>query len=107
VKRDFSDVRDVARAYRMVMESGDCGTAYNIGSGAAYELREILEHIISLSPQPIAVEADPSLMRAEDAPVICCDNSRIRSALGWRPERSVFDTAREMFEEYARGGAAG
>ena len=101
VKRDISDVRDIVRAYRMIMESGDCETVYNVGSGRAIALRELLEYIVSLSEQPITVETDPALMRPVDTPYICCDRTLIKEKLGWEPEYTLFDTVREMMERLA------
>ena len=102
VVRDFGCVKDVVRAYRMVLESGDCETVYNIGSGQGVKLTDLLSYIISLSRQPITAEQDPALMRPSDNPVIICDHSLITERLGWQPEYTIFDTVKEMFEEYSR-----
>lgn len=99
-RRDFSDVRDIVRAYRMIIEDKDCKTIYNIGSGKVYGLREMLDYVISLSRQKITVEIDPLKFRPVDTPVICCDNSLIKKNIGWEPEHNVFETLREMFEYY-------
>ena len=102
VIRDFGCVKDVVRAYRMVLESGDCETVYNIGNGQGVKLADLLAYIISLSKQPITAEQDPALMRPSDNPVIICDHSLITERLGWEPEYTIFDTVKEMFEEYSR-----
>lgn len=99
-ERDFSDVRDIVRAYRMILESGNCRKVYNVGSGRAYSLETILEYIISLSAQEITVEVDPQRFRPIDSPRVCCDYRRIKRDLGWKPEYSIFDTLRELFEYY-------
>jgi GDP-4-dehydro-6-deoxy-D-mannose reductase len=99
-KRDFSHVKDIVRAYRMIIESDDCTQIYNIGSGKAYGIDEMLDYIISLSSQEISVEVDPERFRPVDTPVICCDNSLISEKLGWRPKFSVFDALEEMVGEY-------
>lgn len=99
-ERDFSDVRDIVRAYRMIIESGNCGKVYNVGSGKAYSLETILEYIISLSAQEITVKVDPERFRPIDTKRICCDHHRIERELGWKPEYSIFDTLKEMFEYY-------
>ena len=96
VRRDFSDVRDVVRAYRMILERGNCGVIYNIGTGNSVLLKDLLDYIVSLAKQPIAVEIDTSLIRPVDAPYICCDHSLITQELGWKPEHELFDTVREM-----------
>ncbi len=97
VRRDFSDVRDVVRAYRLILEGMRGGETYNVGSGRSVPLSELLAFIVSLSDQPIRVETDPALLRPSDNPVQICDHGRITKALGWEPERRVEDTIREMF----------
>lgn len=99
VSRDFSDVRDVVKAYRLVLED-QSSEIYNIGSGKAYALSELLAYVISLCKSPINVEVDSSLLRKEDNPIICCDSSKIKKCLGWNPEHNIFDTLKEMFEYY-------
>lgn len=100
VERDFSDVRDIVRAYRMVIESEDSSIIYNVGSGKSYALREMLDHIISLSSQPITVKVDQSRIRPTDTLRICCDHSLITEKLGWKPEHELFDTLKEIFDYY-------
>lgn len=100
VKRDFSHVKDIVRAYRMIVESDDCETIYNVGSGEAYSLESMLEYVVGLSNQEIKIEVDQSRFRPTDQPVICCDHSLITERLGWNPERTVFDALKEMFEQY-------
>lgn len=102
VRRDFSDVRDVVRAYRMIIESDDCTQTYNVGSGRAIMLRELLEYIISLSKQPITVKVEPKLLRPADTQAVCCDHSLLTRNLGWMPEHDIFETVQEMFEQYMR-----
>lgn len=99
-KRDFSHVKDIVRAYRMIIESDDCTKIYNVGYGKAYGLDQILAYIISLSSQKITVEVDPERFRPVDTPVVCCNRSLIKTELGWEPEYSVFDALKEMFENY-------
>lgn len=100
VCRDFSHVEDVVRAYRLILEKGSSGAVYNVGSGRAVRLSELLEYIVSLSEQPIDVCVDEELFRPADNPVICCDNRLIRSQLGWEPEYSIYDAVRQMFHAY-------
>ncbi len=100
VKRDYSHVKDVVRAYRMIIESDDCTKVYNVGSGKAYGIDEMLDYIISLSSQKITVEVDPQRVRPVDNPIICCDNGLIEKELGWTAEYTVFDALKEMFDYY-------
>lgn len=102
VMRDFSDVRDVVCAYRMVIESDDYETVYNIGSGKAILLRELLNYIVSLSEHPIEIQTDPELFRPADNPFICCDNGLIFEKLGWKPEFNIFETVKVIYEFYLK-----
>lgn len=102
-KRDFSHVKDIVRAYRIILESDDCETVYNVGSGMAHSLSDMLEYILKFSRQEITVEIDPKRFRPVDTPVICCDNTLIREKLRWKPQLSVFDALREMVEINLKG----
>ncbi len=100
VQRDFSHVKDIVRAYRMILESDDCETIYNVGSGKAYRLDEILNYIVGLSSQEIKVEVDKEKFRPSDQPVVCCNHELITKKLGWKPEYTVFDAVKEMYQYY-------
>lgn len=99
-KRDFSDVRDIVRAYRMILEAPDICPAYNVGSGKAYSLEELLRYIISLAEVDILIQTDPERVRPIDTPVVCCDHGRITRELGWKPEIDIHDTLKEMFNDF-------
>ena len=96
-ERDFSDVRDIVRAYRMIIENSDCTRIYNVGSGKAYKLSELLNYIVSLSKQKITVEIDPERFRPVDTQVICCNHELISKELGWKPKYSIFDGLEWLF----------
>ena len=100
VRRDFSHVKDIVRAYRMILESKDDTQIYNVGSGKAYGLDELMEYITSLSNQKITVEIDPALVRPVDTPVICCDYSKVKRELGWEPKLTVFNALQELYKSY-------
>lgn len=100
VKRDFSHVKDVVRAYRMIVESDNCNQIYNVGSGKAYSLEDMLTYIIGLSDQNIEIEVDQNRIRPTDQPVICCERSLIGKELGWEPQYDVYDALRELFDYY-------
>lgn len=102
VKRDFSHVKDVVRAYRMIVESDNCNQIYNVGSGNAYSLEDMLTYIIGLSNQKIEIEIDQNRIRPTDQPVICCDRSLIEKELGWEPQYDVYDALKEMYEYYGK-----
>ncbi len=104
IKRDFSDVRDIVRAYRIVIESDNHETVYNIGSGKSYALNDILNYIISLSKQKITVNIDKNLFRISDNPIVCCDNTLIVQKLGWQVRYDIYDTINMIFNYYLKGG---
>lgn len=102
VKRDFSHVKDIVKAYRMIIESDDSSIVYNVGSGQAFSLRELLNYIVGLSSVDIQIKVDPKRFRPTDQPMVCCDYTLIKSRLGWEPEYSVFDALKEMYEFFCR-----
>ena len=85
-KRDFTDVRDVVRAYTLLLQKGRSGQVYNVGSGKAIAISALLENIVSLSPSEISVEVDASRLRPVDIPVIEADISKLQQDTGWQPE---------------------
>lgn len=84
-KRDFTDVRDMVRAYVMLLENGVVGEAYNIGSGVSHRIQEILDILVGLSNTQITVEVDPEKLRPSDVPEIVSDNTKLSSVIDWRP----------------------
>lgn len=94
-KRDFTDVRDVVRAYVLLMERGGAGETYNIGSGHAVEIREILENILALAECGISVEVDAEKLRPVDVPIIEADICKVQACCGWQPEIPLETTLRE------------
>lgn len=91
-KRDFSDVRDVVRAYRLLMEHGRPGETYNVGSGRAVSIDELLHMILGLSNTGITVEVDPARLRPVDIPIIEADITKICRDTGWKPEIPLSNT---------------
>lgn len=94
-RRDFSDVRDVVRAYAALMEKGKAGETYNVGAGKAVEIRRILDMILSLAKKEIRVETDPARMRPVDVPVIEADIRKLQACTGWRTEIPLEKTIEE------------
>lgn len=99
-ERDFGDVRDMVRAYRMLLESDTGGTLFNVGSGSVYKLEEILKYIISLTDMHVEIQIDKAKLRPVDNPIVWCDNTYIKKEIGWEPRYTVFDAINEMFESY-------
>ncbi len=87
--RDFTDVRDVARAYGLLLERGERGGIYNIGRGTAVMVGDLLDMLCRLAPVAITIERDPARLRPSDAPVMMADTTRLRQATGWQPEISL------------------
>lgn len=102
VRRDFSDVRDVARAYRLVLESENNLETYNVGSGNSYSIAELLKYIISLGHQKIIVTPDPLKIRPTDTASIVCDNTKIKEKLNWSPNYSIYETINDIFCYYLK-----
>lgn len=98
-QRDFSDVRDVVRAYRLIIESECFGEVFNIGSGRAISLKEVLDILISFCPQEIKVEVSTSFVRPLNNPIVCCDYSKIEKLLGWTPSHKLSDTLHEIYRD--------
>lgn len=94
-RRDFTDVRDVVKAYVGLVQTGEAGETYNVGSGNAQEIRAILDMVISMSEIPIRVEIDPNKLRPVDVPIIEADITKINRLTGWKPEIPLEQTVRE------------
>lgn len=101
-RRDFTDVRDVVRAYGLLIEKGKAGETYNIGSGHAITIEEILQMILKYSSAKIKVEVDPQKLRPVDVPVIEADISKVTAETGWKPEISLENTIKETLDYWRR-----
>lgn len=95
-RRDFTDVRDVARAYGLLLLKGRAGETYNVGSGNAVEIRAILDMIIGMSTADIEVKVDPNKIRPVDVPVIEADITKINMETGWKPLIPLRQTIEEI-----------
>lgn len=99
-KRDFTHVKDIVRAYRLIAEKGRSGEVYNIGSQVVYSAQEILDRLCSMASCEIPVRQDPAKMRPSDTPVICCDRSKLTRDTGWKPEIGLNEILSEVLEEW-------
>lgn len=97
-RRDFTDVRDVVRAYVKLIKEGTPGETYNVGSGSAQEIQQILEKVIAMSDANIRIETDPNKIRPVDVPIIEADITKLNTLTGWKPEISVEQTIRETLD---------
>lgn len=103
-RRDFTHVRDIVRAYRLIAEKGHAGEVYNVGSGITYSAQEILDKLRTLATCPIPVEQDPSKMRPSDTPVICCDHSKLTEHTGWEHEIPMDKILHEVLNDWRNIG---
>ena len=99
-KRDFTHVKDIVRAYRLIAEKGRPGEVYNVGSGVTYSAGEVLDRLIGMAKVPVPVKQDPARMRPSDTPVICCDHGKITADTGWEAEHGLDEILRETLEYY-------
>jgi GDP-4-dehydro-6-deoxy-D-mannose reductase len=90
--RDFTDVRDIVRAYALLVEHGEAGAVYNIGTGRGVPIRLILDTLLSLSHCQVEIRPDPALMRPIDIPVVTADSRRLRERTGWQPQYALAQT---------------
>ena len=102
-RRDFTDVRDVVRAYRLLVVDGEPGEAYNVCSGRDVAVSEIAEILLDLAKFPMSLEQDDRLFRPVDLPVQRGDNAKIRATTGWAPEIDLAVTLTDTLED-ARNG---
>ncbi len=96
VVRDLSDVRDVVRAYRLLVEHGTPGEAYNVCSGHGVSVREVADTMLATSDAPLELVVDPELVRPVDVPRLVGDPARLRAATGWEPEIPLDETLRDV-----------
>jgi GDP-4-dehydro-6-deoxy-D-mannose reductase len=90
--RDLTDVRDIVRAYRMLMCDGTPGEVYNVSRGEGVRISEVADKLLARAERPLHIEFDPKLMRPADIPVLIGDSGRLRAATGWTPEIALDDT---------------
>lgn len=99
-ERDFTDVRDVVRAYRLLIEKGHAGEAYNIASDRMVPIRTLLEELCDHAGLSPAVKTDPDLYRPTDRPPKLCIQ-KIEAHTGWRPSIPLTETLKDIYDELA------
>jgi GDP-4-dehydro-6-deoxy-D-mannose reductase len=97
-RRDFSDVRDMVRAYAMALERGEPGEVYNVGSERSYSIQEVLEILLGLSRMSLQVEPDPARLRPSDVPEIVSDCTKFRMRTGWQTTYTLEQSLRDVLE---------
>jgi GDP-4-dehydro-6-deoxy-D-mannose reductase len=98
-RRDFTDVRDVVRAYRLLVERGVAGQAYNVCTGRAVSIEEVARRLLDLAGADLELVPDPELERPVDVPVLLGDPAKLRTATGWEPEIGLDRSLGEVLDE--------
>jgi GDP-4-dehydro-6-deoxy-D-mannose reductase len=102
-RRDLTDVRDTVRAYKLILEHGEPGRPYNVCTGRAVVIRDLLDMLIARARVPVTVTVDPKRYRPNDAPLLLGDPSRLQRELGWQPEIPLEQSLDDLLA-YWRGG---
>lgn len=98
VERDFTDVRDVVRAYVGLIEKGKIGEVYNVCSGRSYSMEKILEYLLSYTKKEISVRVDSQKLRKVDIPQLVGDNKKIKEEISWEPRIPMEQSLKELLE---------
>lgn len=101
-RRDFTDVRDVVRAYRLLVQRGEPGAVYNVCSGVDIEVGELADRLVALATRPMHLHRDASLERPVDIPVLRGDSSRLREATGWAPSIPLEETLADLLDDWRK-----
>ena len=100
--RDFTDARDVVKAYTLLMSKGISGKTYNVGGGTVCKISELLDRILKLSSVQIKVEIDQSRLRPIDTPEISADISELKKDTGWTPSKTLDETLLDTLEYWRK-----
>ncbi len=106
-RRDLTDVRDVVRAYRLLVERGEPGAVYNVCSGVDVEIQALADMLVGLATRPVRLVPDPALLRPVDLPVLRGDATKLRTATGWAPEIPIEQTVADLLDDMRRRIGAG
>ncbi len=99
-RRDFTDFRDIARAYHLALEQGAPGEVYNIGSGVSRTMSEYLEILMGLSSRTITVTSDPTRARPSDVPHLVCHAGKFQRLTGWQPRIPIGQTLKDLLDHW-------
>ena len=99
-RRDVTDVRDVVRAYRLLMLEGEPGAAYNVCRGEAASVRQIAEALLGMASRPMRLVSDRALQRPVDIPVLIGDNTALRAVTGWEPTIPLAQTLADVLADW-------
>ncbi len=104
-RRDLTDVRDVIRAYILLMQQGRCGEAYNIGSGRTYAMQEIVAQLVALIGLNVEVRQKADRIRAVDSAAVRADAGKLRREVGWEPALTLEQTLRDTLDYWRTASA--
>lgn len=99
-RRDFTDVRDVVRAYRMIVSHGTPGEVYNVCSGSDFAVQELAEEMLAMAKHQMRFEADPALLRPVDVPVLRGDHTKLSDETGWEPKIPLSQTLTDLLDDW-------
>ena len=98
-RRDYTDVRDIVRAYRRLVEDGVPGEVYNVCSGHDLAIQDLADHLVSMATRHIELRIDPELLRPVDLPVLRGDASKVAAATGWAPQIPIEQTLADLLDD--------
>lgn len=101
-RRDFTDVRDMVKAYALAIEKGKIGDVYNIGSGVSYKISDVLSLLLSKTPTKIKTRENPSLLRPSDNPNLVCDITKFKNLTQWVPQIPLEKTLEDTLDYWRR-----
>jgi GDP-4-dehydro-6-deoxy-D-mannose reductase len=101
-KRDLTDVRDTVRAYQLIVERGEPGRPYNVCSGHAIAIRDLLDMLIARAKVRVAIKPDPARYRPNDLPLLAGDPGRIQRELGWTADVPIERTVDDLLDYWRR-----
>lgn len=101
-RRDFTDVRDIVRAYRLIVERGTAGEAYNVASSEARSIQSLLDTLLKYTTAQIDVQVDPARKRPSRIPILQGDITRLKQATGWQPLIPFDQTLRDILNDCRR-----
>lgn len=100
--RDYTDVRDIVRAYRLLLEEGKSGEIYNICSGTAVSGKEILAGLVKIASVKVAISEDPKRLRPSDTPILFGSNVKIHKDTGWKPKIKLGETLSDAMIDWRK-----
>lgn len=101
-RRDFLDVRDVVRGYRLAVQHGTSGDVYNLASGVGYRIGDLLDQLLAQATVPLTIATDPARLRPSDIPVLIGDATRFTTATGWRPQMPIEQSLSDTLDDWRR-----